>query len=189
MCNVSSSFSFFPIHRCFLSTSEMHFHFWSRLTIDSHHPSSICSSLVWIWFRLAFSRSRAPSRMASTAALQRLSRFAEKRLYVSARDPRMNAISPFLISRSIFSSAVVFFLSPRACCWRQCVQCWCTFAHIKRWAYFSILFSWEMRRHTKKECAQLAFFRCFDVRWHCSKVFFICFPCSLIDIIMHRLWL
>lgn len=149
MCNVSSSFSFFPIRpiaaACSFFSSEMHFHFWSRsldslsILITVIHMLELGLDLI----RLAFSRA---TRMASL-----LLAFHGKKA-LCERDPRMNAISPFLISRSIFPR--VFYLrttSRTACCWRQG---WCTFAHKE----MSLFFYPIQRRHTqKKVCSTLLF--------------------------------
>lgn len=99
------------------------------------------------------------------------SRVSRKKGFMWARATReWMQFHHFWFHVQFFPLLCIFFISPCMLLETVCA----VLMHICTYKEMSLffLFSWEMRRHTKK-CAQLAFFRCFDVRWHCSKVFYM----------------
>lgn len=176
MCNVSSSlafsrsiaastrcFFFSPARDAFSFLVSTHYRFSSPVIHMLELGLDLISTCI---FPLALPVPYG-LHCSTTAALAFR---GKKALYERARPANECNFTIFDFTFNFFLCCVFFFISPCMLLETVCAVLMHICTHKEMSLFF--LFSWEMRRHIKK-CAQLAFFRCFDVRWHCSKVFYM----------------
>lgn len=193
MCNVSSSFSFFPIHRC-LDSLLFFFHqrdAFSFLVSTHYRFSSPVIHMLELGLDLIstciFPLARPVPYGLHCSTTTALAFLGKKALCERARPANECNFTIFDFTFNFFLCCVFFFISPCMLLETVCAVLMHICTHKEMSLFFYPIQLRDEEAH-KKVCST-RFFPLFRCSMALFKGFFICFPCSLIDIIMHRLWL